>query len=75
MSDNYEPGGDVLISEEMRERWKRDELEERKQLEQALRKRSKSPMSAEKICAALALGFIAGVFCFLILAMLEKVGN
>jgi len=32
-------------------------------------------MRAIKWCAALALGFMAGVFCFLILAILERSGN
>jgi hypothetical protein len=32
-------------------------------------------MSAGKVLAALVLGFMVGTFCFLILAMLEKVGN
>jgi hypothetical protein len=69
MSHNYEPGGDVLIPEEMRERF------EREARERAARKPAKLKWSAEKAFAAIALGFMAGVFCFLILAMLEKVGN
>jgi hypothetical protein len=69
MSHNYEPGGDVLIPEEMRERF------EREARERAMHKPAKSKLSAEKVYAVLALGFITGVFCFLILAMLEKVGN
>jgi len=69
MSESYEADGDVLIPEEMRERF------ERESSENAMRKPAKSKWSAEKAFAAIALGFIAGVFCFLILAMLEKVGN
>jgi hypothetical protein len=69
MSDTYEADGDVLIPEEMRERF------EREARERAARKPPKSTWSTGKVCAALALGFMAGVFCFLILAILERSGN
>jgi len=69
MSDSYEADGDVLIPDEMRERF------EREARENAMRTPAKSKLSAEKAFAAIALGFIAGVFCFLILAMMEKAGN
>ena len=72
MSDSYQADGDVLIPDEMRERFEREAREAR---ERAAHQPAKSKWSAEKVCAVLALGFITGVFCFLILAMLEKVGN
>jgi hypothetical protein len=72
MSDSYQADGDVLIPEEMRQRFEHEAREAR---ERATRKPVKSKWSTEKAFAAIAIGFIAGVFCFLILAMLEKVGN
>jgi hypothetical protein len=69
MSDSYEPGADVLIPDEMRERF------EREAVERAARKPPKRRITPGKACAAVALGLLAGMFGFMILAILEKVGN
>jgi hypothetical protein len=69
MSDSYQADGDVLIPDEIQERFDREARE------RAMRQQQFKPRRIEKVFAALALGFIVGVFCFLILAMLEKVGN